>query len=299
MLIADKVPEKSERTEPWTDRRSPDRPQFVEGWRKAVRRKVAQSHAATTSHAAVTGHIEIWIASPDQLMRAQSSLALLSEDDWAQINRNLDPGRRRAAIAARVILRIALSRASLQRVRASDWRFVTAMNSKPAVVPGLPQVHFSVSHVDPLVVVAVSAEREIGVDIECVDQNVSPDLIAEFAHVDEQNSIGGLPRPREIREFIRLWTLKEAYTKLTGRGHTLDFRSIKFTLDPVHLETAHDAEHGSMQFENFYISNTHLLYFVSLAIRHPPRDAGATEVQIVSLARTENGSGEDALPLER
>jgi 4'-phosphopantetheinyl transferase len=299
MLTADKVPESGRRPEPWTDRRSPDRPQFVEGWRKAVRRKLAQSRTAPPIQVAPTGHIEIWIASPDHLMRAQSSLALLSADDWVQINRNQDPSRRRAAAAARVILRIALSAAVDHKVRPGDWRFVTAASGKPAVAADLPQIHFSVSHLDPIIVVAVSAEREVGIDIECVDQNVGADLIAQFAHVDEQHSIGGLPRPREIREFIRLWTLKEAYTKLTGAGHMLDFRSMKFTLDPVNLESEHDDESGSTQFENFYISNKHLLYFASLAIRHPPHDAGTTEVQIVSLARAESGSGESAMPLER
>jgi len=297
MLMVDKTSENGRPAEPWTDRRSPDRPQFVDGWRKAVRRKVAQSRATQPTQIAPTGHIEIWIASPDHLMRARSSLSLLSEDDWQQINRNQDPSRRRAAIAARIILRIALSHAAEHKVRPADWRFVVAPNGKPAVAPDLPQIHFSISHVDPMVAVAVSAEREIGLDIECVDQNVSPDLIAEFAHVDERNSIGGLPRPREIREFIRLWTLKEAYTKLTGTGHALDFKSIKFTLDPVNMEASDETAAGATQFENFYISNKHLLFFASLAIRHPPQDAGTTEVQIVSLALTETGNNDGALPL--
>jgi len=283
--------------EPWTDRRSPDRPQFIEGWRKAIRRKVTQSRTALPVEMAVSGHIDIWIAGPDQLMQAQSSLALLSEDDWVLVNRNQDPGRKRAAIAARIILRIALSRAARHTVRAGEWRFVVGANGKPAVAPDQPQIHFSVSHIDQLVAVAVSAEREIGLDIECVDQNVSPDLIAGFSHVDEAHSIGGLPRPREIREFIRLWTLKEAYTKLTGAGHTLDFKSIQFTLDPVRLETPEDAEKGATQFENFYISNKHLLFFASLAIRHPPHDRFMTEVQIISLANAESGNA--AMPLAR
>jgi len=283
--------------EPWTDRRSPDRPQFIEGWRKAIRRKVTQSRTALPVETAVSGHIDIWIASPDQLMQAQSSLALLSEDDWVLVNRNQDPGRKRAAIAARIILRIALSRAARHTVRAGEWRFVVGANGKPAVAPDQPQIHFSVSHIDQLVAVAVSAEREIGLDIECVDQNVSPDLIAGFSHVDEAHSIGGLPRPREIREFIRLWTLKEAYTKLTGAGHTLDFKSIQFTLDPVRLESGADDEKGTTQFENFYISNKHLLFFASLAIRHPPHDRFMTEVQIISLANAESGNA--AMPLAR
>lgn len=299
MVMTDNGDEYDRPREPWTDRRSPDRPKFIEGWRKAVRRKVAQSRMAPAAETAVGGHIDIWIAGPDQLMQAQSSLALLSEDDWAVINRNQAPGRKRAAMAARIILRIALSRTAKHAVRAGEWRFVVGPNGKPAVAPDQPQIHFSVSHLDELVAVAVSAEREIGLDIECIDQNVSPDLIAGFSHVDEAHSIGGLPRPREIREFIRLWTLKEAYTKLTGSGHTLDFKSVEFTLDPVRLATPEDEAKGTTQFENFYISNKHLLYFASLAIRHPPHDRFMTEVQIISLAHADAGAGNAALPLTR
>ena len=299
MLMAEKNTESGLPAQPWTDRRSPDRPRFIEGWRKAIRRKVAQSQAAPATQIAPSGHIDIWIAGPDHLLRAESSLALLSEDDWTLINRNQDPARRRAAVTARIILRIALSRAAGYKVRAADWRFDVAANGKPAVAAGLPPMHFSVSHLDTLVAIAVSAEREIGLDIECIDQNVSPDLIAQFAHIEEHHSIGGLPRPREIREFIRLWTLKEAYTKLTGTGHMLDFKSIKFTLDPVHLVTPGDDKSGTTQFENFYISNKHLLFYASLAIRHPPNDSGTTEVQIISLARTETDDGNVALPLTR
>ena len=285
---------------PWTDRRSPDRPQFVEGWRKAVRRKVAQAQAMTPTSVEASGRIDIWIANPDVLMRAQSSLKLLSAEDWALVTRIQDPARRRAAVASRVILRIALSRAAEHKVAAADWRFALSASGKPVVASGLPPLHFSVSHPDRLVVVAVSADREIGVDVECIDQNISPEVIAGFTHIDEQHSVGGLPRPQEIREFVRLWTLKEAYTKLVGAGLSLDFKTINFTLDPVDLTsvgTNGTKQNGTTQFENFYISNKHMLFHASLAIRHPPDDLGTTEVQIISL--TNGRSNHAAAPLTR
>ena len=141
---------------------------------------------------------------------------------------------------------------------------------------------------------------EVGIDVECIDQDVKPDVIAEFSHFDEHHSVGGLPRPREIREFIRLWTLKEAYTKMVGTGHSLDFKSIKFTLDPVRLSSvAGKSKDGTTQFENFYISNEHLLYHASLAVRHPAGDPGITEVQIISLADAEGTAINYAAPMVR
>ncbi len=156
------------------------------------------------------------------------------------------------------------------------------------VIARLPAIGFSTSHVDQLVAVAISSTRDVGIDVECIDQNVGKKVIADFTHLDEQHSVGGLPRPQEIREFVRLWTLKEAYTKMIGVGHTLDFKTLRFTLDPVDLSSAGDDPKmaRAMQFDNFYVSYKHSLFNASLAIRHPVGSVGATKIQIISLAGT-------------
>lgn len=285
------------------ERRSPTRPRFVEGWRKDVQRKVHEANEAPALELAPTSHIDIWMAAPDALMKAESALTLLSDKEWDTINGINDPANRRSVITARVLLRIGLSHAAEHTVEPSAWRFNVDASGRPAVAEGFPRINFSISHLDPLVLVAISPTLELGIDVECIDQDVSPDVIAEFSHLDEHHSVGGLPRPREIREFIRLWTLKEAYTKMVGTGHSLDFKSIKFTLDPVRLETVggkiQDGKNGTTQFENFYISNRHLLFHASLAVRHPAGETGITEVQIISLADIGGTPSNAAAPMVR
>lgn len=283
------------------ERRSPTRPRFVEGWRKDVQRKVQEANEAPALELTPTARIDIWMADPDALMKAESALTLLSDEDWAAINQINDPANRRSVIASRVLLRIGLSQAAGHAVEPSGWRFGVDDKQRPVVAEGLPPINFSISHLDPLVLVAVSATLEVGIDVECIDQDVSPDVIAEFSHLDEHHSVGGLPRPREIREFIRLWTLKEAYTKMVGTGHSLDFKSIKFTLDPVRLSSVagKSNKEGTTQFENFYIGNKHLLYHASLAVRHPAGDPGITEVQIISLADITGTPSNYAAPMVR
>ena len=281
------------------ERRSTTRPKFIEGWHKELKRKLAKAQAASPSTAEATGRVDIWVANPDALLRSESCLKVLSEPDWASLNRIQDASSRRSAIAGRVLLRIGLSWAADHRVAPSDWRFAIAAHDRPIVANGLPFIHFSVSHVDQLVVVAISPTLDVGIDVECVDQNVSENVIAEFCHLDDHHSVGGLPRPQEIREFIRLWTLKEAYTKMIGVGHTLDFKTIKFVLDPVDLKLAGEGEknNDSTQFENFYVSYKHALFHASLAIRNPAASAGSTEVQIISLANAEGRDAVYAAPL--
>jgi 4'-phosphopantetheinyl transferase len=281
------------------ERRSATRPRFVEGWRKDVQRKVHEANEAPALELTPTARIDIWMAAPDALMKAESALALLSDEEWHAINRIDDPANRRSVIASRVLLRIGLSHAAGHAVEPSAWRFTVDDRGRPVVAEGLPRINFSISHLDPLVLVAVSADLEVGIDVECIDQDISPDVVAEFSHLDEHHSVGGLPRPREIREFIRLWTLKEAYTKMVGTGHSLDFKSIKFTLDPVRLSSIAGKREGegATQFENFYIGNKHLLYHASLAVRHPAGDPGITEVVIISLADVTGTPSNYAAPM--
>jgi 4'-phosphopantetheinyl transferase len=207
----------------------------------------------------------------------------LTERDWTSLNQN-HPANRNSAITARVLLRLGLSKAVERAVGPAEWDFSVTAQQRPVVAEGLPRIHFSVSHVDQLAMVAISPHLNVGTDIECVDQNVAENVMAAFSHGDEQRSVRSLSDPQRIREFIRLWTLKEAYTKMVGVGHSLDFKVIKFVLDPIELVSAGGCTTSvPTQFESFYVSLKHTLFHASLAIEEPN---GPTEVQLISLADT-------------
>jgi 4'-phosphopantetheinyl transferase len=285
---------------PPIERRSPARPKFTEGWHKELVAKLAKAQAALPSTATITDRVAIWMVNPNALLRADSCLKVLSAEDWAALNRIQDPSNRRSAIAGRVLLRIGLSQMVKHKIEPSAWRFVRTAHDRPIMAPDLPPINFSISHVDQLVVIAISSTLDIGIDVECLDQNINKNVIAEFCHLDEKHSVGGLPRPQEIREFIRLWTLKEAYTKMTGLGHTLDFKTINFTLDPANLKAAGKdrRQNSPTLFETFFIAYEHALFHVSLAIRHPAAaTAGAIELQIVNLENQDGSEAAYAAPL--
>jgi phosphopantetheinyl transferase len=259
-----------------SDRRSASRPIFVEDWRKPVGRRVVSVSQNSSIHP--KNSVQIWIADTDGLLRAKSCLQLLTEKDWTSLNRN-HPANRNSAIAARVLLRLGLSKAVDRAVGPTEWDFSVTAQERPIVAEGLPQIHFSVSHVDQLAAVAISPHLKVGIDIEGVDQNVAENVMAAFSHRDEQRSVQDLSDPQRTREFIRLWTLKEAYTKMIGVGHSLDFKIIKFVLDPIDLASAGgSATSVPTQFVNFYFSLRHTLFHASLAIEEP---TGATEVQFI------------------
>lgn len=260
------------------------------GWRKPVGSRFVS--VSGDSSGCPANSVEIWVADTDGLLRAKSCLRLLTEKDWASLNQIRNPANRNSAIAARVLLRLGLAKATDRAVAPAEWDFSVTAQQRPVVAAGLPPVHFSVSHVDQLAVVATSPHLNIGVDVECVDQNVAENVMAAFSHRDERRSVRALSEVQKTREFIRFWTLKEAYTKMMGAGHALDFEMIRFTLDPIALTSAPGgATDAPTHFESFYVSLKHTLFHASLAIEQPARRGGATEVQIISLV---DSAGEGA-----
>lgn len=272
------------------DRRSSDRPVFAEGWRKVVRSEPSRTHGQDT-----IGRIEIWVAHTAALLEARSCLQVLTEGDWNSLTRLQDPASRYSAIAARILVRLALSSTLDQRMARSHWRFTNTANGRP-ITTNAGAVKFSVSHVDELVAVAVSSDVDVGIDIESTDRSVSDAVIDAFCHADEHVSISDLQSLQRTREFIRLWTYKEAYSKLVGLGHALDFKTIAFLSEPVELRQTDDirALVSSPRFESFWISVNKTLFHGALAFDQPIQPPTSTEIQFISLVDRQK-SGQSAI----
>ena len=80
-------------------------------------------------------------------------------------------------------------------------------------------VHFNVSHSEDLALIALSREREVGVDVERVRWLIDLDGIAarEFAPAERRALLRATPTER-LALFYRYWTLKEAHVKAEGVG---------------------------------------------------------------------------------
>ena len=105
-------------------------------------------------------------------------------------------------------------------------------HGKPSIV-GHPEICFNLSHCRS-VAACVVADRPVGVDVE----EVRPFKEALARHVlsdDEYAMVVGSPRPD--REFIRLWTMKESYLKLTGEGITCDLKTVLADTSAYHFDT--------------------------------------------------------------
>ncbi|WP_406284381.1 4'-phosphopantetheinyl transferase family protein [Streptomyces sp. NBC_00209] len=116
---------------------------------------------------------------------------------------------------------------------------------------------FNLSHTRGVNAVAVGYGRRVGIDVERVDRTSRSrlDLFSGVFSDREQRWLGALPEERRPHALLRLWTLKEAYTKARGLGMSLPFDSFDFNLS---------AERGVLEFRPPPCDESGLWQFVEL-----------------------------------
>ncbi|WLW69938.1 4'-phosphopantetheinyl transferase superfamily protein [Bacillus safensis] len=93
--------------------------------------------------------------------------------------------------------------------------FETEGNGKP-VVRQLPSFHYNLSHSGDWVVCAVD-DAPVGIDIEEI-KPIDLAIAKRFFSADEYQDLLSQPAERQEAYFFHLWSMKEAFIKLTGKG---------------------------------------------------------------------------------
>jgi phosphopantetheinyl transferase len=254
------------------ERRSPLRVGFVDGWRKTIpgdgmTRTPAEQSFHLTGKSPPAQSISLWTAQVDTLLAASSNLNLLDDDDRASLRAIRSSAQRKSATGARILLRLSLSLATGRRIPPQQWRFRRTEFGKPFIIDDSEDVHFSVSHAGSVVMVAVGCDLELGLDVECLDHPIEETFIGNFCHELEQQTLQTLPHAQRQRRDIQLWTQKEAYSKMLGLGHSLEFSTFNL---PWHNQT-NEHHFSKMLVERFYLPLNEGLYYAALVIDRKAR----------------------------
>lgn len=114
---------------------------------------------------------------------------------------------------------------------ASEVEFCYSEWGKPQLDEN--QVYFNLSHSHDSVVIAVSQEPLIGIDIEFTVPIPDMKRVAErHFSPSEQATLFALDKPEQLKAFYRCWTRKEAFIKADGRGLGIALDSFDVTLAP-------------------------------------------------------------------
>ncbi|MDQ0394912.1 4'-phosphopantetheinyl transferase family protein [Labrys monachus] len=159
-------------------------------------------------------------------------LDLLDDAERASAARFAFEIHRRSYIAAHALKRLALSMAEPRRP--ADWRFDPGPWGKPRV-RSVPDLHFNISHCPGLVCCAVAKTLEVGVDVEQVRLAPPFEIAPSVFSASERRWLQDLPAAERPRGFCRLWTLKEAFVKASGRGLTQQLTDFSFFFEPLRV----------------------------------------------------------------
>ena len=187
-----------------------------------------------------TGEIAIWYVP----LHGEGELVWLTASERAFADAALDRQIRRRRICARTELRRILG---------------AYIGASPAAVPleadpgGKPRVSggppFNLSHSGEVMLLAVSAAGEVGVDLEaCGRLDADWWSIAERAFsTEERRRLLSLPSAEQSSAALQTWVRKEAYAKARGAGFAYGFRS--FTVrkassvcEPILVEDTRDRD---------------------------------------------------------
>ncbi|MFI8126425.1 4'-phosphopantetheinyl transferase family protein [Acinetobacter sp. ABJ-A23_2] len=146
-------------------------------------------------------------------------------------------------------------------------------NGKP-FVQGSKAIYFNLSHSADVIVLAVTEEGEIGVDVERVNREFEwrrVDSVLDLSEIEwiQENE---LIDPFSVyQRFFQIWTLKESYIKCTGHGMSSHLKKLNFHILPEHirfLDATKDAQDTEQYHFQSYIYDCNFIFSICLQQSH-------------------------------
>jgi 4'-phosphopantetheinyl transferase len=187
------------------------------------------------------GRIEVWTLPVSPAVLQDHSLPkLLSSEENLRINRFHKPEDRARYIVAHVGLRSILDQ--YFAIHKESQTFDRTRAGKPFLVKarGNDPIYFSLAHSGALVLIAVSRDMEIGVDVEAMDPTIDLSDATAFCTPVEISWLSRLQVSQRISALYRIWTIKEALAKAQGVGLRISLVEISVDLSaPDRPEVRH------------------------------------------------------------
>jgi 4'-phosphopantetheinyl transferase len=168
----------------------------------------------------------------DLTRAAAVDFAVLSDEELERAARfHFEKDRSRFKVA-RAALRTILARYASLLPDALE--FSQNEYGKPFLTnPRAAGLHFNLSHSKDVALLAVTREREVGIDVEFMRPDFATTEVAEyFFSSAEVATLAGVESRLRTRAFFNCWTRKEAYIKARGEGLSLALDSFDVSLKP-------------------------------------------------------------------
>ncbi|WP_445330273.1 4'-phosphopantetheinyl transferase family protein [Tychonema sp. BBK16] len=180
-----------------------------------------------------SGEIHVWRVYLDRVSCLQSLQQTLSMDERTRAGNFYFEKDRSQFIVGRGVLREILS--YYLNIEPRDLRFGYNPYGKPFLIPaqGGDMLCFNLSHAGGVALIAVTKNRNIGIDIESIRADFPWQQIAESFFSPLENAVlRSLPVDIQHQAFFTCWTRKEAYIKAVGKGLSIPLDGFDVTVAP-------------------------------------------------------------------
>ncbi|XP_057777940.1 uncharacterized protein LOC130996660 [Salvia miltiorrhiza] len=190
------------------------------------------SHSLNGVHLPAPMETHLWYVKPSEV-KSESLLKqyfdILSPCERENVLRLQGEELRKSALLARALVRTTIAKYQMNSpVDPRSLKFRKNMHGKPEVCwPSMddwdpPPLHFNLSHTSSLIACGVTVNSQIGIDVEEKQRSTKHDILSfarRYFSKYEVQLLAAVSDPQaQQREFIKLWTLKEAYVKALGKG---------------------------------------------------------------------------------
>ncbi len=200
--------------------------------------------------------------------------ALLPADEQDRAERFLMPHLHDRWVLAHAGLRSILG--EVVGASPSALRFELGPHGKPSL-PGKGAPHFNLSHSHTEALLAVCADRVVGVDIERVRPDAATEAVAATVFsTRERKALASADDP--VTTFFRTWVAKEAYIKAHGRGLSMPLHQFDIAVAPGQPLSIAATRDGAGDGSRWWIEalDTEAGYFGALVVaRHTGDDRPA------------------------
>ncbi len=240
--------------------------------------------------------VHVWTAVPEDVTDTSARdhcASLLSAAETERMERFHFETDRHTYLIAHALVRTALSRYA--PVPPTAWEFDIGQYGRPDIRPGQcdAPLRFNLSHTRGLVAVAVSLDRDIGVDVEHVrPRALSLDVADRYFAPTEVTALRAQPAGAQRDRFFTYWTLKESYIKARGMGLALPLDQFAFDVDSgadigIAFDPRLDDDPATWWFHASRVSADHRL---AVAARTTGRDPPRLQVQNLAVAASSAGT---------
>jgi 4'-phosphopantetheinyl transferase len=179
-------------------------------------------------------NIDIWLTfysdiSDERLL--QSLRNALSEKEQHKIERFRFADGRKSYLVSRWLVRQVLSK--YVDIAPADWVFIANPYGRPSIVvtdAAMSGLVFNLSHTPGLIVLGVTWNRNLGVDVENVSaRRINMAIIRHCFSPTEVSDLSGIHSEHLQERLFEYWTLKKSYVKARGRGLSIPLDRISFS----------------------------------------------------------------------